>query len=243
MRPLPSNNACLVEAAQCWRRWVWLAACHLLVLSQAFGAPGDLDPTFGNGGKVTTAIGSGNDRGSSVALQSDGKIVVAGYSDNGSNYDFALMRYTVAGALDAGFGDGGKVTTSISSSYDFGHSVAVQSDGKIVVAGYSGGIYPANADFALARYTAAGALDTSFGSGGKVITPIGSAYDEGRSVAVQSDGKIVVAGLSIAYRPLTQPPVPYSLFAVVRYNRRAGCEFWQRRQGNHPDWQRRRLRQ
>ncbi|HZJ13941.1 MAG TPA: hypothetical protein VFD27_02780, partial [Chthoniobacteraceae bacterium] len=87
MRPLPSNNTCLAAAAACWRRCVWLAACHLLVFSQAFGAPGDLDPTFGNGGKVTTAIGSGNDRGSSVALQSDGKIVVAGYSDNGSNYD------------------------------------------------------------------------------------------------------------------------------------------------------------
>ena len=186
---------------------MWLAACNLLVLSQAFSAPGDLDPTFGSGGKVTTAIGSSHDVGSSVALQSDGKIVVAGYSGTHPNRDFALVRYTAAGALDAGFGSGGKVTTPIGSSDDAGLSVALQSDGKIVVAGISNN--SSDDDFALVRYTTEGTLDASFGSAGKVTTPVGSADDRGASVALQSDGKIVVAGVSRM--------VGNDDFALVRY--------------------------
>ena len=173
-----------------------------------YTASGALDASFGSGGKVTTAIGSNNDGGYTVALQNDGKIVVAGYSSNGSNSDFALVRYMAAGALDTSFGNGGKVTTAIGSSTDIGNSVAVESDGKIVVAGYSTGA-DGYADFALARYTAAGALDASFGSGGKVITPVSSNDDHGYSVAVQSDGKIVVAGYS--------SNGSNSDFALVRY--------------------------
>src|SRR5206468_4572273 len=79
---------------------------------------GALDTSFGTGGKVTTAIGSDNDQAYGVAIQSDGKIVAAGYSFNGSNNDFALARYTTAGALDTTFGTGGKVTTAIGPYYD-----------------------------------------------------------------------------------------------------------------------------
>ena len=196
MSHLPSTDAWLVNAAACWRLWVWLAACHLLVLSQAFGAPGGLDVSFGNGGKVTTAIGSGDDQAYSVALQSDGKIVVAGYSAG----DFALVRYTASGALDTSFGNGGKVITPIGGGTDSGQSVAVQSDGKIVVAGYTYIGDATNYDFALTRYTVAGTLDASFGSGGIVSTSIGSGDDRGYSLALQSDGKIVVAGSSALVR-------------------------------------------
>jgi uncharacterized delta-60 repeat protein len=172
-------------------------------------AGGALDTSFGGTGKVTTTIGSSSDYGNSVAVQADGKLVVAGYSHNGSNYDFALVRYAATGALDTSFGGGtGKVTTPIGSSEDTGYSVAVQSDGKIVVAGASSN--GSNADFALVRYTTTGALDTSFGGGtGKVTTPIGSSSDIGYSVAVQSDGKIVVAGYSYNGG--------YTDFALVRY--------------------------
>jgi uncharacterized delta-60 repeat protein len=112
------------------------------------------------------------------------------------------------GALDTSFNGTGKVTTPIGSGYDFGHSVAVQSDGRIVVAGVS---YNAsgNADIALVRYTSTGTLDTSFNGTGKVTTPIGSGYSTS-SVAVQSDGKIVVAG---SYRNASGN----SDFALVRY--------------------------
>ncbi len=158
-----------------------------------FAAPGDLDATFGTGGKVTTAIGSGNDSGHSMAMQSDGKILVAGHAFNGSNDDFALARFTNSGTLDTTFNGTGKVTTGIGGGSDVAYSVVVQNDGKILVAGYSSN--GSNNDFALVRYTTTGNLDPSFNGTGKVITPIG-VEDRGYSVAVQSDGKILVAGYS-----------------------------------------------
>ena len=159
---------------------------------------GDLDPTFGGGdGKVTTDIVSADaDYATAVAIQADGKIVVAGTSNGSGTNDFALARYTTAGALDATFGTGGKVTTDIGA--DYGYAVAIQADGKIVVAGESNG-GAGNNDFALARYTTAGVLDTTFSQDGKVLTDIDSdRSDNGRAMAIQADGKIVVAGISNA---------------------------------------------
>jgi uncharacterized delta-60 repeat protein len=173
-----------------------------------FAAPGDLDLSFGNGGIVITPIGSSFDYARSVAIQSDGKIVAAGHSDNGGNVDFAVVRYNTDGTLDISFGGTGKVVTQVGSSHDFASSVAIQSDGRIVAAGYSytGG----NVDFAVVRYNADGSLDTSFGGTGKVVTPISSGNDFANSVAIQSDGKIVVAGYSANGAN--------GNFAVVRYN-------------------------
>ena len=113
-------------------------------------AEGDLDTSFDSDGKVTTAIGSSDDRARSVAIQSDGKIVAAGYSNPGSNYDFTLARYNTDGTLDTNFDSDGKVTTAIGGGYDPAYSVAIQSDGKIVAAGWSSN--GSNADFALVRY-------------------------------------------------------------------------------------------
>jgi uncharacterized delta-60 repeat protein len=177
-----------------------------------YNADGSLDNTFDSDGKVTTVIGSGNDYGNSVAIQCDGKIVVAGSSNNGSDDDFALVRYNTDGSLDNTFDSDGKVTTDFGSTDESGYSVAIQSDGKIVVAG---GIFNgSNNDFALVRYNADGSLDNSFDSDGKVTTAIGSSYDYGHSVAMQSDGKIVVAGSS------NDGPGnnPFDYFALVRYN-------------------------
>ena len=153
---------------------------------------GSLDVSFGSGGKVTTSFGVGTDYGLGVAIQSDQKIVVAGLSDNGTNDDFAIARYNPSGELDIAFGSGGRVTTPFYSGDDKAEAVAIQSDGKIVVGGYSntGSSY----DFALARYTASGNLDSSFGSGGKVTTPIGSNSDYGHALAIHGDGQIVLAG-------------------------------------------------
>jgi uncharacterized delta-60 repeat protein len=162
----------------------------------AHAAAGDLDPSFGTGGKVTTAIGAADDFGIDMAVQSDGKIVVAGWSYNGSNEDFALVRYATDGSLDPSFGTGGKVTTDFGGADDHGYSVALQSDGKIVVAGFSVNYGIDNSNFALVRYATDGSLDPSFGTDGKVITDLGAAADQGRSVALQSDGKIVMAGFS-----------------------------------------------
>jgi len=148
---------------------------------------GDLDSSFGGDGLVLTDFpGASDEVANDVAIQSDGKIVVAGRT----NADFALVRYNTDGSLDTSFGGDGLVVTDIGiNSPDAAFALAIQPDGKIVVAGNVG------ADIALARYNVNGSLDTSFGIGGVVITDVlpGSA-DAAFDVAIQSDGKIVVAG-------------------------------------------------
>ncbi|MHA3775569.1 DUF7453 family protein [Verrucomicrobiota bacterium sgz303538] len=171
-------------------------------------APGDLDTSFNGTGKVTTSIRSSNDEGYSMAVQADGKIVVAGRSYNGSNYDFAVVRYNANGTLDTTFNNTGKVITPIGSGNADGYCVVVQADGKIVVAGSAVNGY--NVGFALVRYNANGTLDTTFNGTGTAITPISSYGANGYSMAVQAEGKIVVAGSAINGS--------YSDFAVVRYN-------------------------
>ena len=176
--------------------------------SLAWAADGDLDTSFDTDGKVSTPILSGADEANSVVLQSDGKIVAAGSSYNGSNYDFAVVRYNTDGSLDTTFGTGGKVTTSIGSDPDVANSVVLQSDGKIVAAGYSHN--GSNYDFAIVRYNTNGSLDTTFDADGKQTTSIGSGAEIAYSVVLQSDGKIVAAGYSHNGTNTD--------FAVVRYN-------------------------
>lgn len=161
---------------------------------------GDLDPTFAGTGRVWTPItaGGGNDRATGVALQPDGKIVVAGRAktlDPGANYDFALARYTPEGELDDSFGDGGKVVFPILDD-NLGRKVVIQPDGKIVIAGYTceerkGA--PEYCYFGVARVDSGGVLDPSFGGTGKVHTDVndGFPYD----VALQSDNKLVALGV------------------------------------------------
>jgi uncharacterized delta-60 repeat protein len=155
-------------------------------------ASGTLDVSFNGSGTVITPIGVGDDYAISLALQPDGKIIVSGVCSNGANSDFCLARYLANGTFDTSFNSTGKVITPIGSSDDYGYSVVLQPDDKIVVAGYC--VSGANFDFCLARYLANGTLDTSFGSAGKVITAIGSGNDVANSAALQPDGKIVVAG-------------------------------------------------
>jgi len=180
-----------------------------------YNSNGTLDPTFDSDGKVTTAIGSSRDRAYAVTIQSDGKIIAAGESDDGSGYDFALVRYTTDGSLDATFDSDGKVITSMSSAaFEAVYSLAIQPDGKIVAAGYSQ-VSGGNDDFALARYNTDGTLDTTFDSDGKVTTTFGipaTSSERAYSMAIQSDGKIVAAGGSQG------DPGVFSEFALVRYN-------------------------
>jgi uncharacterized delta-60 repeat protein len=159
-----------------------------------YNTNGSLDTSFNGTGKVTTPVLSSDDNASSAALQSDGKIVVAGRSSNGANFDFALVRYNTGGSLDTSFDGDGKVTTPIGSGFDEASSVAIQPDGKIVAAGSSNN--GSSFDFALARYNVNGGLDTSFNNTGKVTTPVGSNDDRALSVALQADGKIVAAGVA-----------------------------------------------
>jgi uncharacterized delta-60 repeat protein len=168
--------------------------------------PGALDPTFGSGGTVATPLIGSDDHVGGLALQGDGKLVVAGSSFNGSNYNFAVVRYNPSGTLDTSFGTGGKVVTPIGPGDARGLSVALQRDGRILLGGYAH--TNTTVDFAVVRYHADGALDTTFGSGGKVTTPVSTDSGWGHSVTTQSDGKILVAGY------VGNP----ERFALVRYN-------------------------
>ncbi len=169
-----------------------------LAQAQATVTPGSFDTSFSSDGRATTSFSSGADSGQAVAIQSDGKLVVAGYS-NESN--FAVARYNTDGTLDTSFGNDGKATTSIGSNASKGLDVQVQPDGKIVVAGHSNN--GTNEDFALVRYNADGTLDTSFGAiasgqtrSGKLTTALGTKDDAIEGIVLQPDGKILVAGWS-----------------------------------------------
>ena len=163
-----------------------------------YTASGGVDTGWDGDGKVTTAFGGGlNDVAFAVVLQSDGKAVAVGQSEDATDSDFALARYNTNGSLDTGYDTDGRVTTDIGpGNRDVAHAAAVQGDGKVVVAGYTESL--SGRDVALARYTTAGALDTTFGGGdGIVVTPIsGGLDDEVHALALQPDGKIVVAGLA-----------------------------------------------
>jgi uncharacterized delta-60 repeat protein len=153
-----------------------------------FNSNGTLDTSFGSSGRIIEPIGSSDDEGFSLAIQPDGKILLGGYCYNGSDYDFCIARFNSNGTLDTSFGSSGKVIQPIGSSNDFGRSLVIQPDGKILLGGYCAG------DFCIARFDSNGTLDTSFGSSGKVIQPIGSFGDYGQSLAIQPDGKILLGG-------------------------------------------------
>ena len=159
-----------------------------------YNADGSLDSSFGDAGQTITPIGFGNDVAKAVALQADGKIVLAGYSYNGANDDFAVVRYTTNGVLDTSFGNAGQVTTAIATGEDQAWAVRVQPDGKIVAVG-EGQIGSAT-DFALVRYNPNGSLDNSFGSLGRVATDFGAGNAaEALAMTIQPDGKIVATGI------------------------------------------------
>ena len=173
-----------------------------------FNSNGSLDTSFGTSGFVATDFAAGTDGAYSIALQADGRIVLGGFAFSGTSFDFALARYHSNGTLDTTFNGTGKVLTDLgATSSDTGYQIALQPDGRILLAGWSdaGGTN----DFALVRYNSDGSLDTTFNSTGKVTTGIGTGADLGISVAVQSDGKILVAGHS---------STAGNNFAVVRYN-------------------------
>jgi uncharacterized delta-60 repeat protein len=191
-----------------------------------YNVDGSLDSSFNGSGKVVTDFGGPNEYGSAVAVQSDGKIVVAGYLNKGNavyyDYDFAVARYNPNGSLDLTFNGTGKLTTTIGSvpTQDYANSVGVQSDGKILVAGHSN--TGSGAEFAIVRYNADGGLDTTFGGTGKLttrISPFGN--DFGYGMALQEDGKIVVVGYTDYNRYITTTDHD---FVLVRYNPDGGLD-------------------
>lgn len=155
-----------------------------------FQADGSPDPGFGNGGRVVTVWGRGHDQARALALQTDGKIVTAGFATLDGAQRFALARYLPDGRLDPAFGALGLVYTNLTADDTDcrANTVALQPDGKIIAAGY------AKNGIAIARYLPNGALDQAFGSGGKVIIPFPLPIHEAFALALQPDGKLLLAG-------------------------------------------------
>jgi uncharacterized delta-60 repeat protein len=172
---------------------------------------GILDNTFDENGKLTgkLQLNQGSTFYTSIAIQTDGRLVAAGYTWNGDNYDFAVARYNSNGSLDNTFSGDGKLMTDYNGGDDFAYSLAIQSDGKIVVVGES------NSNFALVRYNTDGVIDNTF-SGGKFTTDLGF-DDNAQAVKIQTDGKIVVAGWSINGFDIDSQQ-PTADFAICRYN-------------------------
>ena len=160
-----------------------------------FDSTGTLDDAFGDHGVRRTNLFGPNDRANAVAIQSDGRIVVAGWTDGrvvSLTEAFAVARYTAEGLLDQTFSRDGKLRTSFGPS-GRAFDVAIQADGKIIVGGIGTG-GPNGSDFALARYQADGALDTTFSGDGKQRTDFGGGVDEAMAIAIQPNRRILLGG-------------------------------------------------
>ena len=181
-----------------------------------YNANGSLDTTFDNDG-IVIVLGPGNAITDSIALQSDGKIVVAHNYYTGSAYALTVLRFEANGSPDPTFDTDGRVLTTVGTNVEQAY-VAIQKDGKIVVACSSFTSNAAGYDFWVVRYNSDGSTDGGFGNGGMVVTPIGAgaAFDMPRSIAIQANGKIVVGGKS--------PTGSNSDFAAVRYNRNGSLD-------------------
>ncbi len=153
-----------------------------------YTSAGSLDPTFGTEGIV---VGAG---GNSVAIQSGGKIVVGGSRVSNGNADFSISRYLGDGSPDLAFGEGGSVTTDFNGGNDQVVGIILQPDDIIIASGIGGPSL--NPSFALAKYSANGEPDTTFGAAGKVLTDISPEFDVVKGAAVQPDGRILLAGFT-----------------------------------------------
>ena len=208
----PSNNFGLDAALQSDGKVVVVGysmnPSHEDISVVRLNANGSLDTSFGGTGVVVTSVSTADDRAYAVAIQTDGKIVAAGFSTTSGNSDFSLIRYNANGALDTTFDGDGKLVTAVGGGNDYGTSVALQTDGKILVAGFTYSV--SNVDFALVRYNTNGSLDSTFDGDGKLTTAIGAGWDQANAIALQTDGKILVAGSS--NNGINDD------FALIRYN-------------------------
>ncbi|HEX6125097.1 MAG TPA: FG-GAP-like repeat-containing protein [Pyrinomonadaceae bacterium] len=165
------------------------------------------DTTFNGTGKTLGEFGNFTTGNVKIGLQPDGKIVAAGPGGNGSNIDFAAIRFNANGGFDATFGNGGRVYTNFNGN-DVARSLAMLPDGRFVIAGYNGS--SGDTSLMLVRYTAAGGMDTTFGFAGFVSHNVTDLNDTVESVTVQPDGETVVLGRAGA--TLTNND-----FVIVRY--------------------------
>jgi uncharacterized delta-60 repeat protein len=175
---------------------IFAAACLLSCAARAIpDQPGTLDATFNGFGKVIAAVGSDADNAVATLVQPDGKIVIAGNCRHGSSIVMCALRLTNAGAPDTSFGTSGKFFAAASAGSDSAAAIAIQRDGKLVLGGYcaSGG----RLNFCAVRVNSDGTSDSTFGSSGKITPQVGTGFSTATAIAIQTDGKIVLAGRCI----------------------------------------------
>ena len=179
----------------------WTFALILTMLCSIFlsvpvkAAPGDLDATFGNGGKVLTAVTPGDDYPRRIRIQPDGKIILSGTSFGASGFSSFLARYNANGTLDATFGMNGMVVLPYSSASPFVliNDFIIAADGKLLVVGNSNW---SPSVIGVVRFNINGTVDTTFGTGGRITVPVGN-RSVGLKILSQPDGKFVLVGFSI----------------------------------------------
>ncbi|MEO5889403.1 MAG: hypothetical protein ABIQ31_04080 [Ferruginibacter sp.] len=155
---------------------------------------GTLDNTFSNDGKQITDFEFSPSFAASMAIQNDGRIVVAGRSYINGQNNFSVARYNINGTMDMSFSLDGKQYNAFGADWYSSSSMAIQKDGKIVLVGYSSDFSGANTSFAAARYKANGQLDSTFGNQGYQAISLGPEFNFAKSVAINNEGKIAVAG-------------------------------------------------
>ncbi|MFO0999032.1 MAG: Calx-beta domain-containing protein [Planctomycetaceae bacterium] len=210
VRPIVRNQALpILRAPEPRRRSVAPHAAYAVehLESRQLLTAGTVDLSYGNNGVMQVSMGAFDDDAFAVALQGDGKAVVAGPVYSAGGVEFGVTRFNADGTLDWSFGDEGKVRTQFGTSSSTPASVIVQPDGRIVVGGFA--FNGSNFDFALARYMPNGDLDLSFGAFGRTVRAIGSGNDFGQRLALQADGKILLGGDSFSG--------DYEDFAIARF--------------------------
>jgi uncharacterized delta-60 repeat protein len=177
---------------------LYILIIALLILNGVNAQSGLLDSEFGTNGIVTTKVGGDNDQVTSVAIQTDGKIVVAGnvYKNAGPKYSFVVVRYTTNGILDTTFGTNGIATKPLICDSSEVSALAIQSDGKIVVVGNSA--YGTGNIFTV-RYKMNGTLDSTFGTNGTIATPFSLSISYAGGIAIQSNENLIVSGSASAF--------------------------------------------
>jgi uncharacterized delta-60 repeat protein len=166
-----------------------VVAAMLAFAPAASAAPGDLDPSFGSGGQVRLLESNEESNAGAVAVQADGRTLVAGYEKGNA----VVLRLLANGSLDLGFGAGGKATTVLPGGFSEFRSLAIQPDGKIVAVGSAKGAV--NTDFFFARLNTDGSPDASFGGGdGIEIVSVGAEADQAEAMALGPGGRIAATG-------------------------------------------------
>ena len=193
--------------------------CNLIFWGPVSAQSGMLDATFGNFGRVITGYDTSNTKAVGLVTQPDGKIIVA--SNSSPNHSFYLIRYHTNGAVDSSFGIDGWASTKM-GQYS-AQCVAIQNDGKIILAGYTTMLSNTNQDFVLARFSSKGIVDSSFGVNGIVTTAFqnintGQSSEQAKKIIIKPNGKILVGGMLGISNIATTNYIFYPIMAQYQTN-------------------------